>query len=336
MLEFFTPTQLKDYLVPEGTKLVGDFHIVQGGVFVIGGAPGVGKSRAAFALAVAGATGKDWFGLKVHRRFRTMILQAENGRVRLKMEVSDLDCAGLDEWILVSAVPPYGFALSDRDFIDQLKAAILKFKPDLVIIDPWTECVKDSMEKDYRMAFDAIRDCLPVGEDRPALGIVAHTRKPRMGEKASGRALLNLLAGSLVIGSVPRAVFVIQSASDDVEDKRVVITNCKNNDGELAPRSAWERRNGLFAPVANFDWDAFDVGGTKEKKGVTIEHLRELFANGESWITKKAAMEKLMEVANVGRTLAYEALKLSEGEFSRHLHENEDGLIGLLVTGTQP
>jgi hypothetical protein len=41
-------------------------------------------------------------------------------------------------------------------------------------------------------------------DDAPALGIVAHTRKPRAEERANGRALLNLLAGSYVIGSVPR------------------------------------------------------------------------------------------------------------------------------------
>jgi hypothetical protein len=45
---------------------------------------GVGKSRAATKLAICGATGADFFGMSVHRKFRTMILQCENGRVRLK------------------------------------------------------------------------------------------------------------------------------------------------------------------------------------------------------------------------------------------------------------
>lgn len=203
MLEFFTPTELSSYQVPEGSNLVGDHHIVRGGIFVIGGAPGVGKSRAAVALAVAGATGANWFDLKVHRKFRTMILQAENGRIRLKLELGDLNCALLDEWLLVSAVPPYGFAMTDLDFLAQFRAAILKFKPDIIIIDPWNQCVKDSMEKDYWEGFERLRSCLPVGDDCPALGIVAHTRKPRMGERASGRSLLNLLSGSYVLTSVP-------------------------------------------------------------------------------------------------------------------------------------
>ena len=51
LIEFKTPSQLKNYVPPPGTVLVGDCHIVCGSAFVIGGAPGVGKSRASVALA---------------------------------------------------------------------------------------------------------------------------------------------------------------------------------------------------------------------------------------------------------------------------------------------
>src|SRR6185369_13046732 len=81
MIEFYTPSELTAFIPPEGFKLVGDYHIQKAAPFVMGGAPGVGKSRAAVALAVAGATGTDWLGFKVHRQFKTMIVQAENGRV---------------------------------------------------------------------------------------------------------------------------------------------------------------------------------------------------------------------------------------------------------------
>jgi hypothetical protein len=42
---------------------------------------------------------------------------------------------------------------------------------------------------------------------------------------------------------MPRCVFVMQSASDDVAEDRIVWTCCKNNDGELGDRSAWIRCN---------------------------------------------------------------------------------------------
>src|SRR6188474_2744901 len=98
---FLSPTEAQNYQPPDGAKLVGDCHIVKGATCVIGGAPGVGKSRASVALAVAGATGQNWFGLKVHRKFKTLIVQNENGRYRLKQEFSSLDCAQLDSFVRI-------------------------------------------------------------------------------------------------------------------------------------------------------------------------------------------------------------------------------------------
>jgi replicative DNA helicase len=57
LIEFRSPLELKNFTPSPGLVLVGDCHIVKGSLFVIGGAPGIGKSRAAVAMAVAGAHG---------------------------------------------------------------------------------------------------------------------------------------------------------------------------------------------------------------------------------------------------------------------------------------
>src|ERR1700675_933445 len=101
-IEFLKPSEIKSYVVPDGTVLVGDNHIVRGDVFVVGGPPGVGKSRGWVALAEAGATKLDWLGLKVHCNFRTLIIQNENGRFRLKTEFETLNATLLDEYIRIS------------------------------------------------------------------------------------------------------------------------------------------------------------------------------------------------------------------------------------------
>ena len=75
LIEFRSPLQLKDFEPPAGIVLAGDYHIVKGNTFVIGGAPGIGKSLSTVALAVAGATQSDWFGYKVHRKFKVLIVQ---------------------------------------------------------------------------------------------------------------------------------------------------------------------------------------------------------------------------------------------------------------------
>jgi hypothetical protein len=324
MIEFFTPSQLSAFTPPEGFKLVGDYHIQKASPFVIGGAPGVGKSRAVVALAVAGATGSDWFGLKVHRQFKTMILQAENGRVRLKNEFADLDCAALDKFVRVCSPPPHGFAFDKLAFRDQLQREIDEFQPDIFALDPFNRLARDDKAKDYGQAFEDLLAVLPNGDDGPALGIAAHTRKPRAEERASGRALLNLLAGSYVIGSVPRAVFIMQAASDDTTDSRIVWTCCKNNDGELGKHSAWERRNGLFVPVQDFDWKTFEGDGEK-RRTVSLDDLDTLFDGGKRQLARNTAVEQLMEQASLGKTACYQALKL-DGKFKNHLGEHEGRL----------
>src|SRR6266478_6601563 len=131
MLAFLSPSQIRAHQPPPGHCLVGDNHIQRGAPFVIGGAPGVGKSRAATRLAIFGVTRTGYFGMPVHRQFRTMILQCENGRIRLKSES----------------------------------------------LDPWNRLARDEKGKDYTEAFERTLSVLPPGDDAPAIGIIAHTRK---------------------------------------------------------------------------------------------------------------------------------------------------------------
>jgi hypothetical protein len=179
--------------------------------------------------------------------------------------------------------------------------------PDLVGVDPWNAVAREQDSKEYLDSFDALKSVLPTGDDAPALVIVAHTRKPKSDERASGRALLNLLAGSYVLGSVPRTVFVMQAASDDVTDNRVVWTCCKNNDGELGGRSAWERRNGLFVPIEFFDFDAFDHP-PKEKRGLQPEILRELLKKGGKY-DKGQLVSIIIDETGCGKSAAYNLVR---------------------------
>jgi hypothetical protein len=323
LIEFKTPLQLKNFVPPPGIVLVGDCHVVRGSVFVIGGAPGVGKSRASVALAEAGATGHDWFDLTVHRKFKTMIIQTENGLFRLSREFGELDCDALEDYVRICEPPPFGLCFQRDEFKTQLSAAISGFAPDVVIFDPWNAAAHDDKAKEYLQTFDALRSVLPVGDYAPALGIVAHTHKPKADQRASGRALLNLLSGSYVLGSVPRTVFVMQAVSDDTNDNRIVWTCCKNNDGELGERLAWERRNGIFAPVHNFEWDTFDNPRSDQRVTITADEMAEVFDNGQKRLTRADAAKALQTLTGAGRTACYTALK-ANGRFAGHLHEADD------------
>jgi hypothetical protein len=316
LIEFRSPLQLKNFKPPPGLQLVGDYHIVKGGVAVEGGAPGVGKSRGVLALAVAGATGNDWFGYKVHRKFKTLIVQTENGEFRLSRDFAELDCEVLENFIRICPPPPYGLCFQRSDFRKQLAAAIADFTPECVVYDPWNAAVREQDSKEYLDTFDALKSVLPLGADAPALVIVAHTRKPKTDERASGRGLLNLLAGSYVLGSVPRTVFVMQAASDDTTDNRIVWTCCKNNDGDLGARSAWQRCNGLFEPVKDFDWDSFDAPKEDSRSVITESDVAEIFDNGA--LPKGEAVDQLKLNTGAHPSSCYRALKIG-GRFAKHL-----------------
>jgi hypothetical protein len=327
LIEFHKPSEIVAYQPPDGLVLVGERHIVRGSPFVIGGAPGVGKSRASVALAVAGAMGLPWFGLHVHRKFRTMIVQNENGRLRLKDEFAELPAAQLDEWVRISPPPPYGFALENPEFMESLRLSCDQFQPDVVIFDPWNAAARDDKASDYLATFKAIQSVIPKGDGGPALGIVAHTRKPKSDERTNGRGLLNLLAGSYVLASVPRAAYVIQAASENPEDSRIVFTCCKNSDGPMGAPSAWERRNGVFAPVSDFDWDEFNGKSGKEGERVRVseDDMAKVLPPG-SRKARHLVVSQLRENTGCGQTAAYSAVAL-DGRFKGRITQDTDGFL---------
>src|SRR5262249_28789469 len=124
LITFYSPKQLFSYIPPADIQLIGDYHVVKdtGFVSVIGGPAGVGKSLTSTALAVAGAKGEgEWFGLKIHRQFKTMIIQTENGLFRLSRNFHELDCDELEEYVRICDPPPMGLAFRREEFYLQIR-----------------------------------------------------------------------------------------------------------------------------------------------------------------------------------------------------------------------
>ncbi|MCB1099691.1 MAG: AAA family ATPase [Verrucomicrobiae bacterium] len=329
--DLLSPSECREYHVPHGHVLVGDSHVTRGDISVLAGVPGCGKSRLSVALAVAGATGADWMGLPVHARFRTLILQAENGPARLKAEFADIDTGTceLDDWLRVTPPPIYGMPFDDPDFRLAIRDTLEAWKPGVIVLDPFNRITMDDKVKDFRKGLDNILETLPEGPERPAIVIVHHLRKQGGKDgKKRGRELLSELSGSYVLGSAPRCVMILEPASSDTSDDRVVLTCAKNNNGHMGESTAWHRRNGLFQECDDFDWSEYYGGsGGEPKKTVTLEHLAEVFgADGQNVLKRKAAVQRLKDVAGIGRTAAYDALK-ADGPFGAFIDDTAAGLL---------
>jgi hypothetical protein len=266
LIQFLKPSECANWKIPDGHHLIGDHHIVRGEIFIIGGTQGVGKSRAVTYLAGCGATGDDWFGRKVHSQFRTLVIQNENGMFRLKGELSaacEETGLNLDEWLRVSPPPDDGLRFSDPNFREEIAEEILRFRPGVIVVDPWNAVAADDTQKSYIEAFKYIQAATPAGEDKPAIGIVAHLRKPNVNDRR-GRDGMHRLSGSYALASRPRSIFIMDSASNDETDDRVVWSCPKNNNGQLGQRSAWHRSGAGFVPCEDFDWDEYDADGRAE------------------------------------------------------------------------
>lgn len=336
---FYPPSYYLNYELPRDAILVGDCHLTRGDLTVIGGVAGCGKSRLLVSLAIAGmqGPGAKWMGMRVHAPFRTAILQAENGEVRLQRELQDITNQGhdLDGWLYLTPPPPFGLAFNSPAFRDQLRAWIAEIQPGVLAIDPWNRCVLDDKAKDYRVILDAVYEVLPEGPHKPAIVIIHHLRKQNAGDtqRRRGRDLLNELSGSYVIGSASRVTFILEPATADGEDDRVLFTCAKNNNGEMGKPSAWHRKNGLFVPCEDFDWEEREgkKGAAENTRGVQLTQLNAIFQNGERPMSKLDAVANLHNLYKITRTAAYNALKPG-GPFAAHLSHKK----GLLHFNPEP
>ena len=325
-LPLWKPSHFTGFEAPADFVLMGDCHLTRGNLTVLGGWPGVGKSRAAIALAIAGARGVEWMGHKVHARFRSLVIQCENGPFRLKSELGEaLPPGGLDEWLRITPPPPYGLAFQEPGFREELRERIAEWKPGLLIIDPWNRAADGDKQADYRGALDSIFECLPEdAAEKPAILIIHHMRKKGSDSvKKHGRDLLHELAGSYQIGSSARCVFALEPASNDVTDGTVVLTCCKNNDGQEGRPSAWHRRNGLFDAHAEFDLEGFLSGdsaaaGPRTSLAAVAKALR-----GMCGETAGQAVARLTGAEVCVRSTAYRVLKM----YPEHIVEDQAGRL---------
>ena len=326
LLDIISPRQARDFVCNPEDFMIGQGLVSRGQVIMIGGQPGVGKSRLATSLAVAGASGVNrWQNYPVRSQWRTLILQTENRGNRLKDEFESIPEAH-DEMIRISRDLPHGMAFHSPEFRKELRAFYDTWPFQMLVLDPLNDIVSEDGQSDYKEAMVNIRMAF-IGRPMPCLVIVAHLRKPTRETghvRKSGRELLHEIAGTLAIGSTARTVFVVQAATPSMEDDRIIFEVSKANDckpewlKEYGTRSAWHRRNGLFEQCAEFDWNQWDNPGDEARRDITPEMLRDCF-EGETELKPAGIAKRMKELFNVGESTTFRAVGDSENGYLRHL-----------------
>ena len=322
LLDVISPAEAMDYEPDPDDFLIGDGLVLRGQVVTLGGEPGVGKSRLATSLAVAGARGNNrWQNYPVRSQWRTLILQTENSGNRLKEEFSSVP-KQFNDFIRVSRSLPSGMAFGNADFRAELLRLYDKWPFQMLVVDPWNDVSSDDGQSDYTEALQNIRRAF-FGRLMPCLVIVAHLRKPRNENgqrRKGGRELLHELSGSLALGSTSRTVFVVQAGSTSMDDDRIVFEVAKANDckpewlREYGTRTAWHRKSGTFEACPDFDWSQWDNPGDESRRAVTEEMLTQVL-DGEEM--KAAAIAKrIKEVFGTGESTVFKAI--SEDGYLRH------------------
>lgn len=291
------------YRPPKESFLVGDCEIRKGheGLAILAGPGSSGKSLAAGALALCGAIGSGtWMGRKIHRQFRTLILQAEvgPGRMQAQIEAFTKNNPGLDldEWIFYSDPPEEGMAIHDDEFWAAVSRQCAEIKPDLVIIDPWSHLGVQDDASEVMDALRKIRSSVGVGDNAPGIMIVTHTRKPRDEKAARGRNLANIVSGSVCLVNTSRCTYILLPWDDEnLEDQRVYFACPKLNDGANFMPTVWQRRFGApFLHDPTTDPTTWGQSAKTERNGVTKRDLEDIFGE-ELGMTRDQLVEKLVE-----------------------------------------
>jgi len=309
----WTLGELRKQEEPEGWNLVGDYHITRGSITVLAGSPGIGKSFATLDLAIKGATGTgNWLGYSINKPFKTLIIQAENSRLRMIMDAKRVQIPEeLNEHVKLLEFSWGDISLGNSKLVDALRKLMVEFEPDLVIFDPWNQFADDDKAKETKAAMDNIKHILDAAKNPPACLIVAHHRKKREGDAHKGRQMADLISGSYVMQSNPRCVlcYAAYDPTDENDNRVVVLCPKKNNGKHKGPATAWTLCEHGFEAIADFDYKAWQDGGSegKEPKAkIRLEHFQAIFADGP--LTRAEAGKKLEALTGAGRSAVSDAL----------------------------
>jgi hypothetical protein len=332
-------SERRQYQPPPGIDLIGTAEVRKGheGITILAGPGGSGKSLLVGTLALAGAIGSGtWMGRKVHRKFKTLIVQGEVGPQRLQTQIKAFSehypNADIEGCIFYSDPPEGGMAITDPEFWVELRRQVEQLGPDLVVIDPISHLSVQDEGAEVMNAIRVIRQAIGVGDAAPGILLVAHTKKPRSEESMRGRQLANCVSGSVQWVNTSRCTYLcVPFDAEDIEDQRVYFACPKINDGPNYAPTVWLRKFGQF-----WDHDASTDpttwGKEKTKEDAAAERQKLTFKDLQAAFGKRPGMKRT-ELVKALKDLGHDEATCyrataSDGYLRKYLVEAA-GVLGL-------
>jgi RecA-family ATPase len=205
----------------------------QGDGFIIGGAPGVGKSWLAFDLALAVASGGMWLDKFPTTQGRVLICDAESGarslydRLQMLLAGNPFYQDGQENIFLR---PEAQIKLDNPQGLVTIQRMMERYRPALVIFDTMVRFHAGDENSTREMAaFFALSQSLKVAYNSAIL-FTHHVRKP-MKDEAGDEC--NLLRGSSDIRGWPEGVLLVKPHGND--GTQITLDHCKSRNHEKQP-----------------------------------------------------------------------------------------------------
>jgi hypothetical protein len=307
--------EVLSYERPEGADLVGDGFIELGEVALLYGPPGSFKGFAVGELMVCGAEGGgSWLGFPVKCKFKSLWINCENGRQRLKKQFSKMQMPVDVRDYVFTTDQPDSFSLADKQLAEEIREAVITKGIGLLIIDTVSNFTEDELAKHFTAFFEALYAILRDLPVKPAVLLIHHSRKPKA-EDRTGRALLNLISGHQTLQRRSRTIIYMGRPTEGFKEKRVVAVALKvSNNGEMegdktASQLGPEHR---LDALPDFDWSEWDKSGADGEgrdsrrldEAKALEEFRQVFPEGP--ISRTEAGKRLEAIAHVKRSAVSE------------------------------
>ena len=342
----WTISQFLSWVEPPDLNILGDGLLQKGGLAVVGGQGGVGKSRYALQLAICQTLGLPFVGLDTHGEpQRWLFIGNENSVARMKSDLTAMlsqfspeQIAILERHIFMQALvetDDYFISLGDDEVKQRWIQTLTTVKPTVLVADPFGNILMGDLLKDAdvrRTIAELTRLARQVNPEM-AITILHHARTGRQNiVQAVGWDKGNFLIGSKALYSAARTV--INLAPGDKEDASRIVMSCgKSNDAKPFQSQGLRLNEAthFYEIDPDFDLEAWeaDVSGErsgKEKK-ITVQDIIDHIAANGGKCDKKELKDAMVTQFECSRDTVERRIK--EGFQHQYFRSDKTGQITL-------